>query len=286
MSIKAQKNRGLDWEKQLKDEKPTDYILGAETPRCIAPISKEEFHKYLPAGELQFGREDFMDCATRSPINALEAKLNKFVQTYPFHPFTDWLISKGYVNEKNKVELSDRFIAILSGTTRRGNSLIAPLHTIHERGVIPKKLLPREDNMTWAEYNDSSKITPLMLDLGLEILTWIDITYWKTDLKAKDDISCTAGHAWPIPVNGVYPASNLQPNHAFITQPEYEAFDNYEEAPGDWFKDLAPNFNLLPGYRLVIELKKKIQKPIYQKKYYWFVEIFLNLWTIVSSYWK
>ena len=281
------KNRGLDLEKQKRDEKPTDYILGAETPRCVVPISKDEFLKYLPKGELQFGREDFMDCATRSPNNNLEAKLNKFVATYPFHAFTTWLISKGYVNPQNKVELSDRFTAILSGTTRQGNSLVAPLHTIHKTGIIPKKLLPREENMTWDEYHDKTKITQVMLELGQESLSWIDITYWKTDLKARDDIACTAGHAWPQPIEGVYLKTEEQFNHAFITEPQYVVFDNYEESPDDFIKELAPDYNLLPGYRLVIQLKKNEDtelKQEYENGNHYAI-LCKKVWEFIKSIW-
>src|SRR3990167_11469239 len=112
-------NRGLDLEKQKHDEKPTDYVLGAETPRCVAPISKEEFLKYLPAGELQMGREDFMDCVSRAVNNDLESKLNKFTTIYPFHAFTLWLIEKGY-GAIGKIELSDRWVAIRSEERRVG----------------------------------------------------------------------------------------------------------------------------------------------------------------------
>ena len=279
------KNRGLDLKKQALDEKPEDYILGALTPRCIAPISKDEFHKYLPKGELQFGAEDFMDCATRSPNNALEAKLNKFIEIYPFHAFTTWLTSKGYVNEFNKVELSDRWCAVLSGTTRTGNSLVAPLRAIHTYGILPKKLLPKEEGMTWDEYHDPSKITEAMMNLGKESLTWIDITYWKTDLTATDDIACTAGYAWPEPINNVYPASDNQPNHAFITVPQYEAFDNYEEKPGDFLKDLSSDYNLIPGYRLVMQLKKNIKEPVYQNGN-WLLDIIKNLGVFFKEIWR
>ena len=277
------RNTGFNLGRQLREKKPTDYKLGAMTPRCLVPVSKDEFLKYLPPGEVQVGKEDFSDCASRSPINNLEAKLTKFITIYPNHDFTKWLYSKGYV-VSGKVLLSDRFIAILSGTDRDGNSLVGPLHTLHKVGFIPKKLLPRESTMTFDEYHDKSKITPLMIDLGLESLTWVDITYWETDLKAKDDIACTAGHAWPYPKNGVYPRTDETFNHAFITVPEYVAFDNYPEDENDFIKDLASDFKLLPGYRLVLQLKKKPTETEIYKASNWFTQILNHIWTTVLNF--
>lgn len=251
------KNTGLDIEREKLEQRGDEWIFGAVPLTCLAKIPEKDIEKYLPKGELQFGVEDFMDCASRGPLNILETKLNYLLKTKQL-PHETWFRDNGYITE-NGFELSDRFVAILSKTTRQGNSIKAPIDTIRKNGVIPKRLLPARPDMTWDEYHNKDDITGSMLALGQNFLRHLSINYEKvleSQFGTFDDLLNVAGYAWPTPVNGVYPRYIAQPNHVWMNmRPKYIAFDNYldEGKAGDFIKTLSPDFYFYEyGYRIII----------------------------------
>lgn len=285
------RNYGLDLEKQKRDLKPeTDFVFGAASQDCIAQIPSDERQQYLPKGELQrTAKDDMMDCVTRSALNILETKFNWLFKNKFTVEEKTWLIDNGYVNN-GQIEFSDAFIAILSGTTRNGNSLVAPLHAIHKQGLIPKKSLPLEEWMGFDDYHNSARITPEMTKLGLSFLWEIGYDIVKQAIRKefiKKDMIHTAGYAWSEPVNGEYPAVDYQPNHSFaeFKEPSYFIFDNYIDSfDGDWIKKLSPDYSLLEGYRLYIKKKDPVEKEIAEYKSKgsnWFTQ----LWAKFLEYW-
>lgn len=70
------KNYGLDIKREWDEQSETDWTLGATSMPCIAEVPTKDRLAMLPQGELQFGKEDFMSCATISAINILETKFN------------------------------------------------------------------------------------------------------------------------------------------------------------------------------------------------------------------
>lgn len=251
------KNTGLDIEREKLEQRGDEWIFGAVPLECLAKIPEKDIEKYLPKGELQFGREDFQDCASRGPLNILETKLNYLLKTKQL-PHETWFRDNGYITE-NGFELSDRFVAILSKTTRAGNSIKAPIDTIRKNGVIPKRLLPARPDMTWEEYHNKDDITGSMMALGQNFLRHLSINYEKvleSQYGTFYDLLNVAGYAWPTPVNGVYPRFVAQPNHVWMNmRPKYIAFDNYldEGRAGDFIKTLSPDFYFYEyGYRIII----------------------------------
>ena len=253
-------NYGLDLKKEETDRSPEDWVLGATSKSCLVEVPAEDRDKYLPVGEVQKGKEDFMDCASRSVINILEFKLN-YVYRNDLQPMLKkWLEDNGYVNENGFVELSDRFVAMKSGTSRTGNSLKAPCDAAHSWGVIPKAMLPANKNMTWAEYHEVSDITVDMDKLGMEFIKRFKINYNIvlstdfSDLLLIEPID-VGGYAWKFPnEEGVYQRNEKTFNHAFMIfgKPDFRIFDNYIDSfDGDWVKQLAGDYNFIPyGYRI------------------------------------
>ena len=128
-------NYGLDLKKELREQSEEDYLFGSLAKKCIAQIPEGQRVDFLPEGELQRSDiEDMQDCASRAPVNIMEAKLTFLLQKGLFLPeLQDWLDENGYIDyESSRVVLSDAFISINSGTTRTGNSMKAPLHAAHE----------------------------------------------------------------------------------------------------------------------------------------------------------
>lgn len=260
------KNYGLDLEREIKEHSSDDWILGGtHSQPCIAEIPEDERVKYLPTGELQFGKEDFMDCATRAPLNILETKFNYLINNQLLsHDNHEWLLLNGYI-KNNQVTFSDRFVAINSNTTRNGNSLKAPLEAIRKQGLIPKNMLPADSSMTWDDYHNEAAITVDMIRLGYEFTKRFTINYEKIfepTFSTYAHMIDGAGYAWPTPKDGVYPRIENTPNHAFmIVRPQYTVFDNYiDSVDGDYIKQLAKDYDFLEyGYRVYIswEGKKK-----------------------------
>lgn len=250
-------NKGLDLAKEIASQSPLDWKFGALSQECIAVIPAMAREMYLPKGETQFGKEDFQDCVTRAFNNILETKLNWLLQNKKL-PDEAWFRSAGYITE-NGFELSDRFIAIGSGTSRYGNSLKAPLDFLRKNGAIPKKMLPKESWMTFDDYMNPHAIMSSMFKMGDEFLKRITINYEQvpqSQFPTFDEMLAVVGHGWPIPINGEYPRNDLDFNHAFMDiRQQYYIFDNYEEGTGDFIKKLAPDYKFFDyGYRLILSL--------------------------------
>lgn len=256
------KNTGLDLKREIAEQSVKDWeFLGGLSATCIASIPEAERDKYLPTGELQFGKEDFMDCATRAPLNILETKFNWLIRNDKLSANNkQWLIDNGYFTDSG-VQFSDRFIAIKSGTTRTGNSLKAPCETIRTCGLIPKTMLPAKSDMTWSDYHNQKKITKKMETLGQEFIERFTINYERVFERDFGEVLTTdmidsAGYGWPQPKNDIYPKVQYQPNHAFATiKNAFYAFDNYldQGRENDWIKHLARDYNFMDyGYRIYI----------------------------------
>lgn len=263
------KNYGLNLELEKLHQSESDWKFGSSSKPCAVPIPKTEIESYLPAGEIQRGVEDTSDCASRAPHNILETKLNYLLRNNLLGANAEWLIDNGFTNEEGGVEISDAFTAILSKTTRQGNSLIAPLKSLNENGFIPKSKLPLEPWMTWEDYHDPERITDEMIQIGLESKKRFPLNYeWVGEkdfgIVLETDEIITGGFAWPVPENGEYPQVDMPANHAFdiFKLPRFLVFDNYiDECDGDFVKKLAQDYSFIGfGYRLYIAVVNEVRQ--------------------------
>lgn len=252
------KNYGVDIAREYAEQSNSDWKFGGGSVVSIAEVSLSEIEKYLPKGELQFGKEDFMDCVSRAFNNEIEKQLNWLWRNNKL-PNVAWFIKEGFITE-NGFELSDRWVAMGSGTTRYGNSLKAPIHFIHKNGVIPKKILPKKEGMTFDEYHNTKDVTTEMFRIGEKFLEIITVEYDQVDKSffpnMNHSIIC-ALHGWPVPVNGEYPRTDAPFNHSVDVWPHYIAFDNYLDngVQGDFIKKLSKDYKFFDyGYRVILSL--------------------------------
>jgi len=259
------KNFGLDLDREIQEQSPKDWVLGATSYACLADIPLTERDKYLPDGEVQKGKEDFMDCVTRGYHNILETKFNFLAKSGLINEHIVFLQNYGYFNKDGEFEVSDRFTAIKSGTTRTGNSMKAPIDAIRKFGLIPKKLLPANSKMTWEEYHDPKAITKEMEDLGKEFLKRFNINYEKvykqqyTSILPVDMVN-VAGYAWVKDGSEYVSTPEMPPNHAFMlyNKPDYIIFDNYIDNK-KYIKKLSSNYSFMEyGYRVFISLNSNV----------------------------
>jgi hypothetical protein len=257
------KSSNFNLAKELADRTDADWRFGALSEPGIVSIPVAERENYLPLGETQFDQyADFTDCASRSPVNHLEALFTYHYEHGMLPENKKWMEEQGYANG-GKITFSDRFVAVGSGTTKQGNSLRAPIDFIYRSGLIPKKLLPKTDDLTWDTYY--APIPQNLKDLGKEFLKRFTLNYEQVahihlaDVL-KDDMIGVAGYAWNQPdAQNIYHSDSASFNHAFLIYnlPKYQIFDNYQEAPGDYTKNLAPDYKLYEyGYRIYLSAEK------------------------------
>lgn len=284
-------NHGLNLELEQAHRSPEDWTFGASSLPSLDCIPEALRFPFLPVGEIQKGKDDMMDCATRAPVNKLETDYTWFINAKKIsQPNIEWLHEKGYVDEAGRVTFSDAFVAINSGTTRQGNSLIAPLDAIHRQGLIPKKMLPLESWMRWEDYHDPKRITPEMYALGLEFVRRFTINYERVSRgqfaeALENDMLVVAGFAWPSPKNGEYPRVERVYNHAFldVVKPLHNIFDNYPDTlDGDFVKKLASDYDLYEyAYRIFVS--SETATPVRRNPY---TEIFISIWKAIKDLWR
>jgi len=239
-------------EKEIASQDGSEYQFGAIS-LDLATIPVLERHKYLPEGVLQFSQlMDSQGCASRAPINILEAKFTYFYETSMHPDLKRWMENKGYI-KNNRVLFDDNYIEILSGTTKSGNSLKACLDAIRHHGLVPKTL--SMEGLTWEEYMNPSRITEDMKKLGAEFLRRFTIGYEQVQSgqfpeSLQEDFLDMALFAWPQPVNGIYPKTEGAFNHAVAgVNGNIDVFDNYIP----FIKLIAKDYNFFPwGYSLSV----------------------------------
>lgn len=168
---------------------PTDYRTGA------SPIVWDEINLLgdwrtsLPLEEKQHNFSfDTISCTTFSALNVIETFINHLMYNDKLTlSQLEFLNQNGYI-VNGKANFSDRFTAIMSGTTPEGNYFQNVLDSIRKDGLLPEKDFPFAGS-TWAEYHDKTKITEAMKVKAKKILEvfdffyeWVEITNTQQEL--------------------------------------------------------------------------------------------------------
>jgi len=190
-----------------------------------------------------------MSCISFGSCNAAETLLNfKIKKELISEDNLLWLQDNGYISSGN-VNFSDRFIALLSWTTKNGNIASKVMGTIKNYGLIPESMFPwnPEDN-TWDKYHDKSKITQAMKNMGYEFKRRFPMEYhivYRADfeeaLKESPIIAFVDGY-YKFK-NGVLQYSNRMSNHCIMIPKLNHIFDSY--AP--FLKQIVPNYPYYTG---------------------------------------
>lgn len=278
------KRHGLLWDKELADQQDTDYLAGTVELKGlsnIASIPWQDRDFYAPVGEVQRAVEDTQACTSFSPSAGYKAMLQFLWDRELLTPGNKTFFKQYLKN--GRMDVSEAYIAIKSGTTKQGNSLKAPLQAIRDWGMIPGHLLPLEPWMTWEDYHNPKRITKEMEALGKECATRLIFNYervYEQDYEKWliDSVVDVGGYGWPFPdENGVHQRVEHPFTHAFLlwNLPKYQAFDSYPDTfDGDFKKNLAPNYKLTEyGYRLLFtgqqdpeieDIVEKVRKALMQ----------------------
>jgi len=172
----------------IKKPQPQDWRVGSVSGFDSAVLQKDHnWHEYLPIKENQFSRHfDTMGCVSFSALNCLEM-----------------LQKRKYGNEVN---WSDRWLAKVSGTTRRGNWLQSVADTIRHTGLLLESEYPYPRQEAGFDWDDFYKDVPLsMFEEAGDFLKEYEVTYEWVDIRNRDNLLYSLRFT-PLQVTGVFPS--------------------------------------------------------------------------------
>lgn len=165
---------------------PTDYVKGVNSPISIPPRNVA-WSTYLPTYEPQKYTFDTNSCWCLSGINIVETQLNYLKSIGAFgSEAMQFFVSNGYIDSSGSFSLSERFIEILSGAKGNGNSQWNFWQLASTSGLIPRSMLCYTQAQAnqygnepsfYADYFSVNDVTPAMVALGKQFLTYVDIAY-------------------------------------------------------------------------------------------------------------
>lgn len=250
--------------------KPEDYVLGGETAvQMTARVTTGDWTPYLPTTEKQYSITfDTLSCTSFSFCNLIETQMNYLLKNNQIpQEQVEWLKIKGYIDDTNTVNFSDRFVAITSGTKKTGNDLRTVAETARTKGLIPDMMFPFGGS-TWDEYHNKNLITKEMNDTATEFLTKFDIkwqwVFFDQDPKMSDDnfnASIESLKTAPLQIGIPTPATHATSLVA-LSNFRAKVFDTYEPFLFENTPDAYQiHFALMP----VITVKEQPKPILYPK---------------------
>jgi uncharacterized protein YcbK (DUF882 family) len=156
---------------------PTDYRTGASPINWDVLNMDGDWRMSLPLEEKQHNfKFDTMSCTTFSALNVIETFINFLMYNDKLAiSQLEFLNENGYI-VNGKANFSDRFTAIMSGTTKEGNYFQNVMDSVRKDGLLPEKDLSFGGS-TWEEYHDKTQITEAMKTKSKKILEIFDFAY-------------------------------------------------------------------------------------------------------------
>lgn len=239
----------------LFELKPSDFILGVSSPiKKVELLSTGDYKKYQPNGEKQYKYATFdtFSCTSFSLANIIETFVNYFKENDYFTVLQlEQINTLGFFKD-GKFNISDRALAIMSGTMPNGNYFQNVGDAARKQGLLPESDLPFGGN-NQSEYLNKSLITPVLTKKAKEILNILDISYeWlaltQDQLKLIPE-SLKYGPLWAaIPIPGTHAIEII--------------------APGEYFDSYEPYVKPLNGISYVMVVNVSVKKPVQKYKYF------------------
>lgn len=255
---------------------PTDYITGASPIAWEILNPNGDWLGSLPLEEKQHNFTfDTMSCTTFSALNVLETLINYLINNDKLTVLQlEFLNQNGYIVNK-KVNFSDRFTAVMSGTMPEGNYFQNVMDSVRKDGLLPEKEFPFSGS-TWAEYHDKTKITDAMKTKAKNILEVFDFAYeWVPITETSTELFDAFKQA-PIQVA----VTKENPRHAIMLPKIDKEFETYKPYLRDRTRTIA--------YALKIQAKAK-PKPVPPPvvvKYKYFSDSEVKRFKLVPKLWE
>lgn len=265
----VEKNYGVILEKLPKKI----YTFGAVT-KAVENIFLEDgnWRLFLPTREKQHSIYfDSAGCCSFSALNVLEMIFNYQIKNKIISVGSmDWLNEKGYFDEQGMVNFSDRFIAKMSGTTKRGNTGLKVADTIRHSGLVPESLYgyPRTQRTPVFTWNNFYKEIPEDIkNLGLEFLKHFEINYERVYLNNFSEALTHSPVQVFIPtgcpkIDGIYQRCDNAIGHAVVRITKdlvdnyHPLFDTYELSKDSYIRKVVSDYKYYPtGFKYLISDK-------------------------------
>lgn len=163
----------------FRSPRPSDFIASGMTGIIYKErVSDGKWDTYEPSREPQSTPTfDTLSCTTFSALNTIETQFNFLIKNN-FLPQShlDFLKKEGYLDADGMVNFSDRFSAIMSGTTPLGNDFLSVWDSLRRDGLLPDKDLPfgGED---WYSYHNKALIDDFMRAKAKRFLIYFSLQY-------------------------------------------------------------------------------------------------------------
>lgn len=246
-----------------EEEKQKDHIYGADNKVAKVILCPDaNWSGKMGKDEKQYSKwgVDGYICVSSALTNKGEAVFTTVIDLAMF-PETDvaWLHEKGYFDETGQINFSEMHLAYSSETTKKGNYYWKVMETARKtHGLVPDSMWPFPDNATtWEELMTPPANLAEIDAVGQEFLKRFKINYESIpsydhdamEEALKESPLEVFGYAWPLPVDGIYPKSTEQINHAFCSVFEDKnseikkrrVFDSYNDnyTGQGYYKNLA-----------------------------------------------
>ncbi len=249
-----------------------DYIAGASPIIYSERLKDGQWDRYRPTREKQIGVYfDTMSCVTFAAMNKVEEQVTFLIETgilsgAPLNVLQDM----GFFDENGKFNCSDRFIAILSGTTKFGNYLNAVWEAIRTYGLLPEKDLPgnldSRTPWTFDDWLNPAVITEEMKAKAKKVKDILQFAYeWipsdrdslKYHLK-QAPVQIAAPVCSPWNTTDIIKACSAGAGHStvidgYVDNAELKCLDHYN--PFD--KRLAWNYQINAALKGIVEVASK-----------------------------
>ncbi|MDD4601501.1 MAG: hypothetical protein PHQ46_10685, partial [Negativicutes bacterium] len=254
------------------EDRETDWkIGGASSIPYEIVMPSGDWIKWYSIYERQKKKTETMSCVTFSAHNGNEAQMNFMSNTGVMtSEAIKFFIENGYL-VNGQFNFSDRFTAIMSGTTPEGNSCQNVWDSIRKDGLLPEADCPFTDSMTSAQYFKND-ISQAQKDKAKRVLDYINVAYewviqnsvtalaqWEKDEIAKALKQAPLQLITPVCKWDKTPApcGNINCQHATsessISQAGYPIVDTYDP----FEKVLSPDYVIRYAQKGVVILNDK-----------------------------
>ena len=271
---------GLIEEPVKKMAKRGDYGI-ATIDLSASRIIKEDgdLSAFSPEGEQQNIDFEKMWCVSENGIcNPVETVINYFISLGDkaddeTKKIVEVFRHFGFIKD-NKCLIDTAYVAVGSGTTKRGNSYQKVADFVKKYGLIPKGMFPNYgkwrnwNELYYGNYNDRVVINgnympKHLIDRGEKLLKYIKFGYswYLKDSKSANQKGCpgTSCGAWGYPDNdGIYRPVGIPINHAINRPKPIGKYRYIKDSYNPFDKKLSLDYPVGYDFLMSIRLKKEI----------------------------
>jgi hypothetical protein len=210
---------------------------------------------FSPGHAQKKGILETMSCVSQSATNVVEAIINRLIELKKISVENiQWLENNNYLDENNKLKISPRFTAKMSGTSENGNYQYRVHDSIRNDGLVPEIIWPFTDGMKWVEFY--STVPDDVKKIGLEFKKRFTIYVEQVNgelASYKESLKYSPTHiviyAYNGMENGIYYKVDEGYNHAVaginVKDTYKEIFDSYNDNDSDpWIKKLSLDYSI------------------------------------------